>query len=171
AILDFAAWVGGNREQRGDLQCNRIDLARKQNIVVRNRGWQVDLSCLARRSKDGLKVSVQNVASRNICSIGCGSRPLDGSLIALEKEQLILDDGAAHDAPVLVSLQRVANRREEVPRIHGAVSHEPESVTVYRIRSRLRDRVDCSTGMTSVICRKRACFDFEFLKGIGKRKR
>src|SRR5205814_206708 len=74
-------------------------------------------------------------------------------------------------ATILVSLERVAYRREEVSGIHCTVADEPERVTVYGVRSGFGDHINCSTRMAPVICRKRARFDFEFLKSIRERKR
>ena len=90
-------------------------------------------------------------------------------MIAAEEEQFVFDDRAANDAAVLIALEGVALRREEVSGVEHAVADEFENVAVKLISSRLGHRVNGGRRVITVLSLDGAGFELELLEGVRKR--
>ena len=93
------------------------------------------------------------------------------ALKSAEEEQLVFDDLAAGGPAVLVSLQRVVRRREEIARVQIAVADVFEQIAMECIRSGLGDHVDGRARMRAEARRHRAGLDAEFLQRVRERER
>ena len=91
-------------------------------------------------------------------------------MICSEKEQLVFEYGPAETAAVLVALERVLLRREEVAGIQVPIADEFEGAAMVLVGAGLRDDIDHGAGAEPVLCREVVGLDREFLNGIRVRK-
>src|SRR5262249_51398131 len=96
------------------LQSRLAQLA-PRNGVIHERRSQSDLpSVVARGRGDFGEVPCKHCRRRNVVGTRYGSGPLDRELCSPEEKELVVDDGAADRSAELISLERIANRREEI---------------------------------------------------------
>src|SRR5207302_825583 len=88
-----------------------------------------------------------------------------------EVEHLVALDRTAGEAAVLLALQKVFFRREEIPRVERAIAQVVERAAVQLVGPRARDRIDHGAGAVALRGAVVAGLNAELLQRVGKRER
>src|SRR5581483_287034 len=92
-----------------------------------------------------------------------------GALITDEIKEPVLQNRPAYGPAELIPLQGISRACEIVTRIEVSIAEELEQIAVKRVATRLRNRIDGSRCVQTVLSRKSAAFDFELLQCVRKR--
>ena len=132
------------------------------------------LACELIDQRSGLAGGWIHKSGEISCPLGGGGN--DGGLclalgIALafvveEEEILVLTDGTAQSAAVLVAVQRLGLRGEEIARVHGVVSEEIINIAMKIVTSRFRHHRRCRAAGLAIFgwCVERQ--NAEFIHGV-----
>ncbi len=94
------------------------------------------------------------------------------ALVAGKKERLVVEDGSADGAAILVALNRIRRSwcGEEVLCVEDRIAHKLKRVSVETVRTGLRDDVDDAAGILPVFRAVVAGLHAELLKRVGERE-
>src|SRR5262245_11664497 len=140
--VHLAAWIVRPRQSCNHFQGRRTEQGRR-NFVVREslRCCQRFRDWLALSRSENAEIAVKHGRRGNVGNILRRLGTLNCALISTEEEKLVLYDCAADNSAELISLQRVALRREEISRIEDSIAHKLECIAVELIRARFCDDV------------------------------
>ena len=134
-ILDLATGIRGLGQLRGEVHRRRAEEGRI-DAVADEGGAQVDLPPGARRRRDRREVAREHLGRRHMRNVARRHLTPDGALVATEKEELVLDDGAAQRAAELVAPEAVilllavgAERGKMLRRVETTIAQELEEVS------------------------------------------
>ena len=170
AVLQASAGIRGHGNVLEEIRGNTVDAGRIDSVVDEPAGER-NLAAGAGRRREGREIAVAHRRSGHEAERGRRIAPFDLSLIPGEKKHPVAHERTAHGPTHLIALQAVPLGRKEVPRVEPVIPHELEHVSADAVRAGLGDDVDRRRRVVTVAGRQCARLDFEFLDGVGKRRR
>ena len=128
------------------------------------------LVAVALRTGDGAEIAIQHRLGRNERFQLRRGRTVARPLPASEEEQLVFNDLSAGGRAILIALQTVVNRREEIARVHVAIAKILEQISVEGVRSGLSHHVDGRPRVGAETRGYGAGFDAELLNRVRERE-
>src|ERR1043166_3388306 len=165
-----AALIDCHRKVFGDVYGSRAYCRRRQAGVHERRSEKEGAS-FTEPGSVSRKITGNHIRSWNGRDCAQWALPGNRALIACKEKQFVLLNGATNGSAILVALQLIPYRSEEISSVHRVIAHKLKKRSVKIIGSGFCDRVHRASGMKPILRRQRTRLDLEFLQRIRERER